>query len=355
MESDGKSSQTIESIKKQVVVVIGGGESAADIANRLSHPEKENTVYLSLKNGIRVSPRYHPIRGVPSDFLRNRLMLGISQGVRNKIGKKFVEARIKYQNIFQTLFPQHRNKQLNSDSGRTTHLKNKLKKEWDFKLTEASKDHLFNMFHNKSDSFLDAVGEGRIKIIGAQKNITFSEYSEFQSDNSLFLKPDLIVPMTGYESNLSAMFSHKVHLSEFYLGCTHQHYSNLHLIGFARPIIGNIPSISEQQALYIIKTISGEIERPKNIKSLHETDQKKQANIYPKINRDAVYPVEMFPYCDTLAKLNGIYPQKKSLNMLLSPATTLHYLNYNADPSPIYTPSILNGLLFTINFFDKKK
>ena len=39
------------------VVVIGGGESAADIAPRLAASELGNEVYLSLKTGIRVSPR----------------------------------------------------------------------------------------------------------------------------------------------------------------------------------------------------------------------------------------------------------------------------------------------------------
>ncbi|NJN80431.1 MAG: NAD(P)/FAD-dependent oxidoreductase, partial [Anaerolineales bacterium] len=57
-----------EGIKNKTVIVVGGGESAADVANYLAKPEHNNKVYLSLRSGIRVSPRYHPIRGVPSDF-----------------------------------------------------------------------------------------------------------------------------------------------------------------------------------------------------------------------------------------------------------------------------------------------
>ncbi|MEM7355139.1 MAG: FAD-dependent oxidoreductase, partial [Acidobacteriota bacterium] len=63
------------SVRDKTVVVLGGGESAADIANRLADPALGNRVLMSLRTGIRVSPRYHPIKGVPSDFLRTRLML----------------------------------------------------------------------------------------------------------------------------------------------------------------------------------------------------------------------------------------------------------------------------------------
>jgi len=94
-----------DAIRSKTVVVIGGGEMATDFANRLAREELGNRVYLSLRSGIRVSPRYHPIRGVPSDFLRNRLMLSIHEDLRNAIGKRFVAARIRWQAWFEWLFP----------------------------------------------------------------------------------------------------------------------------------------------------------------------------------------------------------------------------------------------------------
>ena len=89
----------------KTVVVVGGGEMAADFANRLAQPGLRNRVFLSLRSGIRVSPRYHPIHGVPSDFLRNRLLLSIHKDLRNWIGHWFVAARIRYQESFEWLFP----------------------------------------------------------------------------------------------------------------------------------------------------------------------------------------------------------------------------------------------------------
>ena len=96
-------------IHGQTVVVVGGGESAVDFANRLSKPELANQVYLSLHSGIRVSPRYHPVRGVPSDFLRNRLMLSAHPQLRNWLGQVFVESRIRYEDWFRRVFPHGEN------------------------------------------------------------------------------------------------------------------------------------------------------------------------------------------------------------------------------------------------------
>lgn len=341
----------LDEISNQQVVVIGGGESAADIADRLAKPELSNEVYLSLKRGIRVSPRYHPIKGVPSDFLRNRLMLSISRNTRNKIGQKFVEARIKFQETFEYLFPPDvKDPEKMSVTQR--------RKEWDFNLTTAAKDELFNMFHNKSDGFLDAVGEQRIKIIGAPTDESYTNYLSFQGSDTYSLAPDLIVPRVGYQSRISELFDGKIKVSEFYRGCQHYLHDSLFLIGFARPIIGNIPSISEQQALYVAKLIAAEIERPTDIVSAYHSERKKLKADFPRLNSQSIYPVEMMSYCDALAQAMGTYPSlmkcglKRWINIQLSPATTLHYTNYGIANSDIYTPKILNLILVLMKGID---
>src|SRR5258708_23390907 len=74
------STENPEGICNATVIVVGGGESATDIANYLAKPAHNNKVSLSLRSGILLTPRYHPIRGVPSDFLRNRLLLSFDKG-----------------------------------------------------------------------------------------------------------------------------------------------------------------------------------------------------------------------------------------------------------------------------------
>jgi len=350
----------VSGVKGKTVVVIGGGESAADVANRLAEPKLGNRVHLSLRHGIRVSPRYHPIRGVPSDFLRNRLLLSIDRDLRNAIGQRFVEARIRYIEVFHRLFPGKR-----SADERAARISER-RREWDLRLTKAAKDQLFNVFHNKSDGFLDAVGEGRIEIIGPPLDEHFVRYQAFGMPGSeVEVQPDLIVPMLGYESRLRDLFGGEVEVPDFYLGSIHARYEDLFLVGFARPIIGNIPSISEQQAKLIARMIAGKVARPSDIADRHQRDRARLQEVFPTINREVLYPVEMFPYCDALAGLMGTYPSlrkvksfRRWLKIKLSPATTLHYLDEDHDPARvdngrIYTPALLSGLLALIWFGDR--
>ena len=338
----------IEQINNKKIVVIGGGESAVDFADRLTKSELNNEVYLSLKSGIRVSPRYHPIRGVPSDFLRNRLMLSIHQGMRNRIGHFFVRARIRYQERFESFFSKKKsNEHSKSDSKNKDLPATMLRKEWADRLTQTAKDDLFNMFHNKSDTFLDAVGEGRIKIIGPPTDTDCKEFFDYNSQEKIKINPELIIPAIGYHSLLDHLSQNKIKLKDFYLGCTHIAFNDLHLVGFARPIIGNIPSISEVQADYITQLIAKNVVHPDNIKELHAANSRARQKRYGKLNLDMVYPVEMFPYCDHIARKLGKFPKLgktgliKWLKMQFIPASTIHYHSSKVHNDRIYMPWLL--------------
>lgn len=345
-----KSRAEWEQVESKTVVVMGGGESAAEVANQLAHPAKNNQVYLSLRSGIRVSPRYHPIKGVPSDFLRNRLMLSIRRSWRNRIGQKFVEARIRFQSAFERVFPSR---------SRIREKGTRLEKYWDGRLTAEAKDGLFNMFHNKSDGFLKAIGEERIKIVGPPVGADGKVFRKFASEEECTVEADLVVPSIGFESGLNRLFGGAIQVSEFYLGCLHCNYEDLFLVGFARPILGNIPSISEQQAQYIIAHLAGDLSREDNLRDQWNNEREFLEKTYPRINLEKVYPVEMLPYCDQLAQERGVFPSRKAVGSLskwlriqLSPATTLHYLDYEEKPAQVYTPAILNALLGVIRIAD---
>jgi len=350
-------------VTNKCIVVIGGGESAVDYANRLASPELNNEVFLSLQSGIRVSPRYHPIRGVPSDFLRNRLMLSIHPDLRNWIGQRFVVARIKYQRAFEWFFPSSCSKQelATTPTDATQRDVYQTRKRWAHKLTKTAKDDLFNMFHNKSDDFLNAVADGRITIVGTPVNNQFTTFQGFDSDGEKEVVPDMVVPAVGYRPQLNELSVGQIGLADFYLGCCHVTYPDLFLVGFARPIIGNIPTISEMQSRYVCSLIAGEVPRPPRIEELHQADRATRTIRYKKVNMDAVYPVEMFPYCDKLAKLMKMFPSLFSVGSLLpwcrmqlAPATTLHYVYSDAEAreryrsAPIYTPAVLVLLLLML-------
>lgn len=342
-----------EKIRNKKVIVVGGGESAADIANHLATPEFGNKVYLSLRSGIRVSPRYHPIRGVPSDFLRNRLLLTPSQALRNRLGELFVTFRIRYQHMLERLFPQQEAKK------RKDYTTRQRRAFWDLQLKARAKGRLFNVFHNKSDDFLQAVAEKRLHIIGEACDASWQKFYTFDKQNSLELNPDIIVPATGYRSRLAELSDNSIQLQDFYHGCVHADNNQLFLIGFARPIIGNIPSISEMQARYAVGILARRYALPDNVKTLHIQQWQDIKQRYPSINSKHVYPVEQYPYCDVLAKEMGIMPSLARLapslwlKMWLEPASTWHYLDEFFDAETlkrqkVYTPALLNVLLGVI-------
>ena len=342
----------------KTVVVVGGGESAVDIANRLADPVRDNRVWLSVKTGIRVSPRYHPIRGVPSDFLRNRLLLSIHENIRNAVGQKFVEARIKHQEAFERVFRRKRRR-----VGEAASVRDK-RKYWASKLTERAKDSLFNMFHNKSDDFLDAVAEDRLRIVGQPLDETYRTWADFEDGHAVAIEPDLLVPMIGFTSDIRPISGDTVTPSDFHLGCVHAEHDNVFLVGFARPIIGNIPGINEIQAQYVTGLLEGRYQRPPDIREAHARERARLEMTFPRLDTDRMYPVEMYPYCDRLAKRMGTYPSVRRagslrswLKIWLSPASTLQYIDENYDAEftakqPIHSPGLITVLLLLIKLVD---
>lgn len=368
--SELNSFQGIANIRDERIVVFGGGESAVDFATRLSQPELGNRVYLSLRTGVRVSPRYHPIHGVPSDFLRNRLMLSIHSALRNWIGQRFVEARILHQERFEAWFPSNLRRGTIGRSTFTAELEvdqeyQSRRKVWAYKLTKAAKDDLFNMFHNKSDDFLDSVAKGRITIVGPPIDSRMESFRQFDSPEMIEIRPTKILPAVGYRSTLGLIAGDSLRLTDFYLGCCHAAHRDLFLVGFARPIIGNIPTISEMQAAYVCGLIAGRFRRPERIVELVALDQRDCAARFSKLDLQAVYPVEMFSYCDQLARHMHTYPSWRRLRSLrtwwrmqLAPATTMHYqlddpqIRQFFERAPVYMPKLLVLLLLMLKPLD---
>jgi dimethylaniline monooxygenase (N-oxide forming) len=340
-----------EGICNATVVVVGGGESAVDVANYLAKLKHNNTVFLSLRSGIRVSPRYHPIRGVPSDFLRNRLLLSFDKGIRNWIGERFVTFRIRFDRLLAKWFP-HQRATSNPD-----HQAQALRREWDLKLKARAKGGLFNVFHNKSDDFLDAVAEKRLQIIGPSIDERWTDYFDFDQSTTLHLSPDILVRSTGYRSHLTDFSDGVIHLKDFYHGCVHTDMHNLFLIGFARPIIGNIPSISEMQAQYTVGVLSGKYTLPTALKEKQLEAWNLLRAEYRTIDTENVYPVEQYAYCDILAQAMDMMPTLANvkslrtwLKIMLAPASTTHYMDKyfdqrSIDRHAVYTPVILLLLL----------
>jgi hypothetical protein len=190
-------------------------------------------------------------------------------------------------------------------------------------------------------------------------------FFQFDSTDTLNVRPTRILPAIGYQSTLSLIAGNGLSVADFYLGCCHVRYPDLFLVGFARPIIGNIPTISEMQAAYVCWRIAGNGRRPERIAELHARDQQATAARFAKLDLSVMYPVEMFTYCDQLAREMNTYPSVRSVGSLrswwrmqLTPATTMHYQYCNpkirrfAELAPVYMPARLVGFLLLLKPLD---
>ena len=284
-------------------------------------------------------------------------MLSIHPDLRNEIGRRFVAARIRYQEWFEWLFPHSdtASRALSEDTY-------SARKRWGEKLNRRARLGLFDMFHNKSDDFLTALAEERLQLVGPPSDASLTEYEGFDGeDASRRIDPDVVVPAVGFRSRLGDLFGDATNVTDFYHGCLHAQHDDVFLVGFARPVIGNIPSMSEIQARYVIETISGRLPRPADLAVRHGHDVEARRERYEGVDTRLIYPVEMFPYCDRLAKEMGVDPVARSWSswwsLSTAPATTLDYACFrnteDKRPSPpTYMPLSLIAFLLTLKPID---
>lgn len=326
-----------EALEGKTILIVGGGESAVDVAARYS---KNNKIVFSLKSGIRLSPRMHPIRGVPSDYLRNELLLRIKETWRNFIGNKFVRTVKRFYTTIQ---------RLTIPKDQIWHTTDETKRrEIELELLNNAKDDLYNVFHTKNDDFLK--NPHNVEVWGpviehTESSVTLKRIS---TDETTEIQPDYLVNGIGYLSSMSYL-GDQVRVSEFVYGVVHKSDPTVFLGGFARPVIGNIPTICELQARWICDIIMGKSSRP--TEADWERDRASQKSKYPMINTDAVYPTDMYPYCETIGR--RLRPRKsyRSFKMLLTPFSTLRYFptpeNVSLiEKSPVFMPWVFFPLIW---------
>ena len=326
-----------EDLEGKTIMIVGGGESAIDMAARYS---KKNKIIFSLKTGIRLSPRVHPIRGVPSDYLRNELMLRIKETWRNFIGGKFVKAvKTFYTTIQKWTIPEDKIWHTTDE---------KKRREIELELLNNAKDDLYNVFHTKNDDFLKYPHNVEVWGQVVDFNDSTLTLKRIASDETTEVKPDYYVNGIGYLSNMDYL-GEQIKVADFVYAAVHKSDPTVFLGGFARPVIGNIPTIAELQARWICDIITGKCERPTLVD--WERDRASQKRKYPMINTDAVYPTDMYPYCETIGRRLRTKESYRSWKTLLTPYSTLRYFptpenEKLIEKSPIFMPWIFFPLIW---------
>ncbi len=326
-----------EKLEGKTILIVGGGESAIDMAARYS---KNNKIIFSLKSGIRLSPRVHPIRGVPSDYLRNEILLRIKESWRNFIGEKFVRG-------VKTFYTKIQKWTISEDKiSRTTD--EKKRRELELELFNNAKDELYNVFHTKNDDFLKY--PHNVEVWGPVVDYKGSSLTlkRISSDETIEIQPDYFVNGIGYVSTMDYL-GDQIKVADFVYAVAHKSDPTVFLSGFARPVIGNIPTICELQARWICDIIMGTCTSP--TEADWERDRTNQKRKYPTINTDAVYPTDMYPYCETLGRRLRPPESYRSSQMLLTPYSTLRYFptpenTSLVNKSPIFMPKIFFPLIW---------
>ncbi|MFZ0547154.1 MAG: NAD(P)-binding domain-containing protein [Candidatus Promineifilaceae bacterium] len=266
----------VEEMQGKNILVVGGGESATDIANELSRVA--NQVYLSIRHGQWFMDRHTGAR-TPLDTRfdrRGRYLIG-------DYGGNFVGMAI-FNVITGLVF------------GRGGHGIN----EWQ---PETS---VMRGMVNKSRSVLQQVVNGRVI---PRKGVTVIDGSEvcFQ-DCEEPTHIDMIVFATGFHP-LYPFLPH-ANPNEAYKYVFDPTDPTLAYVGTARPVFGSIPALAELQARWVSAVFAGQCQLPSSaeMQQAIEKDHRRHRKLFPAHHYRLPNLVSHFEYSDFILKQLGARP-----------------------------------------------
>ncbi len=278
-----------EGLAGKRVVVVGAGESGADIATELSHIARKT--YLSLRKGRFIIPRTNPLNGVANDYDTNRLRYALPVPLRNwfmsferKIcfhtGEHTPEAALRAQ------------------------------------LLAASGVGPSSQTATKSDDFVRRVLLGKLslrkQVVGFDReHVIFADGQRELADSVIFAHGYVpAFPFLFYPHGVAAR-----HPGEMFLNMFHPDLGDsVAFCGFARPAIGAIPPTGELQARLFAQVAAGKLVLPARSELLKAIERDKRENVASFPNQpqpNAV--VNWIPYMDRVARLIGCKPQSLRL------------------------------------------
>ncbi|XP_051802567.1 flavin-containing monooxygenase 5-like [Acanthochromis polyacanthus] len=296
--------RSAEGLEGKRVVVIGMGNSGADIAVDISRVAEK--VYLSTRSGAWVIGRVAP-GGLPLDIV-------------------YVSRK---DNLMQKLFPSWTSKMLEK----------KLNEPFDHKLYGLQPKHaFFAQIPVVNDDLPARIISGRVQVKPNVKE--FSGSSVIFTDGSIIDKVDVVVFATGYNYGfpfLPAALQAKCG----YRLCLYKHIFHpkltkptLAVVGFIHGF-GAINPLAEMQARWATRVFKGLITLPTE-KIMMEEIEKDTAEMHQKYACSERNPlqVDYIPYQDSLAEQFGARPNiawlfvkdpKLALQVFYGPATSYQY------------------------------
>jgi len=283
----------IKSFKEQHrgkrIMIIGGGETSSDVLDEWY--EASSTIIWCIPNGQHFFRKYAkllPHREPQAlDKASSRLLKVISPHVKSKPGLAWVckwttnGSLLAYQGHGIPEFKNNAN--------------------------------FFHSFINKHAHALDyidykkVIPKGKIcKVIG--KTVYFNDGSNHDVD--------VVILCTGYKTSIPFLpDQYKCDLTDLYKYVVHPDDPTVSFVGYARPIVGSIPMLSEMQTRWINRVISGKVKMANRDEMLEtiKTDKLFWNNYFENTSRRINTLVEAYTYLDDIAKISNCYPDYWSL------------------------------------------
>jgi dimethylaniline monooxygenase (N-oxide forming) len=296
------------------VLVVGAGESGADVAAEVAANATESV--LSLRRGVAVLPRR--LFGKPGDLQTSRLQHSAAHWIsqtRNPADDqkrkvycwtflpfvfidKFLQLTFRLFWHFLPLFWASSLQAIRSNLGTQKLTQQLLKK---------SGGTLDEQFGTKSNEFVRALAEGRCR--SAPAIARFEGPRVVFEDGSQFM-PDLVIFCTGFETRIPYLDSSLAATPRLLHTFSPQIGAELGFIGFVRPAVGAIPPLAELQARWFARLQSGRLALPSDIEMRRTIEHWSdfRGHIFRAVKGRLEHLVDYTTFCDEIASRIGCKP-----------------------------------------------
>ena len=278
--------------KGQRLLVIGGGETASDIVGEwLDHMD---LVYWSIPNGQHFFRKYASIfpwkPPQPLDKASSRMIKAVAPYHYGKPGLKWI---CKW-----------------TTNGSLLAYQGHGIPEW------RNRTPFFHQAINKNSKVLDRVDYQRLTPKGGILKVEGKKVTFVDGSSEEF---DVVILCTGYEMDFSVLPERysQVQPRDRYKYVFDAEDPSIAFIGYVRPIVGAIPTVSEIQSRWAAKVFAKRVQLPpltEREQAVEEDGQFWRRYLQLSSQRYQTLPlVEGFVYTDDIAKLAGIFPDYWSL------------------------------------------
>lgn len=301
------------------VLVVGAGESGADIVAEVSQHAGETV--LSLRRGVAVLSRR--MFGEPKDYATSRIHNSAAHWVFQTHNPEDNRKRNIYRAVFLPLVVVDKCLQLLFRffweflpllfAPRLSEVKANLKtRKLSKQLLRESGGTLNEQFGTKTDEFVRAMVLGRCRR--APAIVRFDGSRALFDDGSRF-EPDLVIFCTGFDTKVPFLEERLAGVSRYLHAFNPAVGPSLGFIGFLRPAYGAIPPLAELQARWFSLLQSRKLELPPADK-MHESIERwtrYRAHIFSAVRGRLEHLVDHTPFCDELASQIGCKPTRKAV------------------------------------------